>query len=86
MTLNLSKKKYLSNYIEFNQRNSLAKLCMYILTYVLYGQESEIWCKIEKKPIEFEQINKKWPQISTQWLTMLIILQIILIQVKLGKT
>ena len=48
LTLNLSKKKYLSNYIEFNQRNSLAKLCMYILTYVLYGQESEIWHKIEK--------------------------------------
>ena len=32
---------------------------MYILTYVLYGQESEIWHKIEKKPIEFEQINQK---------------------------
>ena len=48
LILNLSKKKNLSNYIEFNQRNSLAKLCMYILTYVLYGQESEIWHKIEK--------------------------------------
>ena len=58
MILSLSMEKICQiTYIEFNQKKFIDK-ALHILTHVLFGQESQIWHKIEKS-IKFEQIKAR---------------------------